>query len=596
MPSNYDNLTYSEPIRLYFGIDQRDIAAGGYEIVADYAVEWSGNYVSSDSLPVKVRNTANGTELDADDYTVKYLDASDENEKALWPGKATIRVEGNGRYKGTLTKDFSIYADLRKEYVTVKSNKKTVDFGADLPAQFYTGNAFKPEDLVLELSLTTTIDGEDVQKVIEYPAYYGVDINEAGNQKYEVTIYGKSPFYQKERKLKFTANTDLTDATAVPLNSIEIGEGDDKQYTYQYTGSAIKPEFSVNTKSGARVNCTSVVATYYKVGGPGTAVSPRDIGDYYAELSVTLAGKTQKVTSKKFTIVKRNLGYNDDGRLRFSYTPQPIYEKKACEPPVMVYFNGTKLDEVNYTVEYENNTFPTKEAKIKIKAKESSEYFAGDVTKTFEIRLDPVSDGDLKAKVIAGESAVNLTWSMHWNRVDGYLIEQIDKKDISGKSLEPDKEPMYFREAEVPEYVKNGSLQIGGLQGGCTYTYRVRPFLGNNDDITLGDGATVTTGKIEAVTPAIEVKAEAKGSVSMDWSNLNMKDYGVNVVEVWRYVEGRKDETNGCVGVFPVGVEKYNYNNLTSGRTYIYYVVGYYYSNGVATPAVTSNEYKVKIQ
>ncbi len=239
------------------------------------------------------------------DYTVTY-----ENNTEI--GTATVTVEGKGKYKGILTKDFNI---VRAKITSVTLSKSNAA---------YNGKAWEPAVTVKRNDILLTAD-------TDYTVTYKNNVN-AGTAT--VTVKGKG---------NYTGTISKT-FTIKPIKILKVTLS---STSLPYTGKARTPVPTVNTKIAGQLvtltrNTDYTVAYENNVGiGKGT-VTVTAKGNYTGTITRTFTITPAEIL--KVTLSSTSLPYTGK-----AHTPVPTVTAKIAGR--MVKLNG----DTDYTVAYESN-------------------------------------------------------------------------------------------------------------------------------------------------------------------------------------------------------------------------------------------------
>lgn len=252
LTSNNYNIIYKNGL---LKVNSREIDS----VTIEYEeITYAGKY-----LTPEIKCLVNKNELVlGKDFVVKY-------ENNLNSGKAVVYISGQGNFKGTITKTFTI----NKAKLKIKVTNMTIDYGDDYPEFSYITEGFQNEDNILSLSGTLLFN-------TTYKNNSKIGI-------YDVYVYG----VQSDNYLISFEKGLLT------VNSKEIIEEniilDNTSFTY--TGREINPIVKVN------VNKTLGLNTDYKI----------EIQDNLfagtGKVIVTGIGNYSGIVTKQFTIAPKDL-------------------------------------------------------------------------------------------------------------------------------------------------------------------------------------------------------------------------------------------------------------------------------------------------
>ncbi|MCQ2528011.1 MAG: DUF4214 domain-containing protein [Saccharofermentans sp.] len=294
-------------------------------------------YTGSQISPA-VSVTFNGKTLTkGTDYTVAYTNNTNV-------GTATVTITGSGNFTGTKTANFKIKGNF---------SKATVDTISD---QTYTGSAIEPE-------VKVTFNGSSLTKGTDYTVAYSNN-TAVGTATVKVTGIG---LYSGDISKTFKIKGDLKNATI---------SGISKQ---NWTGSAIKPAFTVTFGGKILTEGTDYTAEYINNTNVGTAtITVTGKGDYYTGYIQTTFKIEKNVTVTELT----------SSNTTISSISSPTYNGSAQQPSFTVTVNGKQLTKnTDYKVEYKNN-INAGTATITITGNGN---YKGTVTKTFTINAASIS-------------------------------------------------------------------------------------------------------------------------------------------------------------------------------------------------------------
>ncbi|MBR0529996.1 MAG: leucine-rich repeat protein [Ruminococcus sp.] len=289
---------YSGTISKTFTITPKDISSCTMTLSA-YAFDYTGSAIKPDVI-VKNGSTTlvNGT-----DYTISYSGNTSV-------GTAKVTVSGKGKYKGTLTSEFTIGLKNLGS-CTMKLSGTMFD---------YTGSAIKPEVIVKNGSTVLT-NGTDYTLTYENNVEIGIAT---------VTATGKGT-YGGTLTARFRIGT-------IALENCDMTLSAD---AFEYTGSPLKPTVTITSESKTLVNGTDFTLAYSNNTDVGTAtVTVTGIGKYSGTVTLDYYIATKSISGMKMKLST----YSAD------YTGLPI------EPEVTIKSGSKTLVEgTDYTLGYINN-------------------------------------------------------------------------------------------------------------------------------------------------------------------------------------------------------------------------------------------------
>jgi hypothetical protein len=501
----------------------------------------------TDNIPYKgtfarpsVRVTDGSRELvqgETNDYTIEYIN----NHR---PGKATVKVTGCNNYMGEKSIDFDIVGKLEDtEFYYFDTDSQTYVEG--IADQFGIEEAVPEGEPRIYIALP--VNGTNITKI--EPLTYGTD--------YEVESIGIGHIQYKGTGKYWTGVT--RDATYNirfnPATDVEIRGLDPNGY--KYTGNAIKPEISLSIsaaklddveyyrnygESGERlltaeedfidVGTITVIATYHLRTGPDN--------DRY-----TTAPASYNIISRRMS----------DCKVVFTRTNR--YTGTQIKPPVTVFIldddgKAIKLDSSNYSVAYGENIFGYLSVTLTGTGNniQGTSIEVGDIVIGAPVNLKAKSDG----------ATVTATWVHDIYSAGeqiricklGSTIPVTSPKTLTGKN-----QKYVFSEGldNVTNYVVqirsyqviNGSTEYSSDWGKAP-SYIVATGISNND---------------------VTVDSYTTGTATVTWD----PEGDAVIYEIYRandaISEGEK------IAVYPASTGAFTNSQLTSGRTYYYYIVGY---------------------
>lgn len=344
--------------KLIFAIKKKSLGAeetpsAGIEIdpIADQS--YTGGALTP---PVVVKHNGNvlrgalsGSEVTGEKYDYIYTYQNNVEE-----GKATVRIDGQGNYTGTVSTSFAIIRhDASKLEVTIKNPNRT-----------YTGSPIEPETIV-------TYDGNTLVKDTDYAVSYSNNIN-AGKEA-AVTVVGISTAYVGMSKtVKFAILKDIAH------DDIKVEFVADKVYT------------------GAPIELTADDIVIKD--GEKTLVFGQDY-------ELTDYEENTKLGTASFTIQGLNI-YKQTRPASFNITPVTmkdmeikvascIYNGEEQKPAVTVSRGSDVYDPSTYNVIYRNNVNAGVETAIAVVTGTGS--LSGSVEIPFTIEPKPLSEVSINA-------------------------------------------------------------------------------------------------------------------------------------------------------------------------------------------------------
>lgn len=473
---------YTGTVPCEFQIVAADISKA--VITADDA-EYTGSEVTTTLSKVTFSNTdlVEGVDYEISGY---------ENNVEIG-NSARVMIKGLGNFQGTCVGTFAIK--------TSKISMNDVEFST-ISSMKYTGAQLKPD-------VTLTYDGKTLVEGTDYSVAYGENIV-PGTNNGKVTFTGMGDYAGTVYKSFNILAKSFSDADV----KLTVNKS-----SYEYTGENIKPDITI-TYNGMTlvegVNYTfpfsyketgtwtviAMSASVYYSGSKSfqiTIVAPsgdmgkltyEDIPDQYynggevkPELTIKNGSYVLKegtdftVTDRKnndkigtSTITIEGMGsYSGTKVLEFNILPKPLedcdvkdisdsqYTGEALEPAVTIKNGSVELEQdVDYTVEYSNNTDVTDDAKVVIKA--ANDNYTGEIVKYFKIT--PVS-------IISSSSGMGITQADQSQMYTGMAIEPVINvtRYVNGEIIKLERDKDY-----TVEYANNIEVTGSGEKASITVT------------------------------------------------------------------------------------------------------------------------------
>ena len=237
---------------------------------------YTGNSISA--LPVITYNGATLTK--GTDYTLTY-------SNNVNVGTGTVTIKGQGNFKGTTSKTFSISARAMTDTSV-----------ANVSSQTYTGNVISP-------LLTITYNNKTLKKDTDYTLSYSNNIN-AGTAT--ITITGKGNFTGTTSKTFSISARAMSDTSVVNVGS------------QTYTGNSILPLPTITYNNKTLKKDTDYTLSYSDNINAGTAT-----------ITITGKGNFTGMTSTTFIITQKSAE-----KLNISEIANQIYTGKEIKPNIVV--------------------------------------------------------------------------------------------------------------------------------------------------------------------------------------------------------------------------------------------------------------------
>ena len=237
---------------------------------------YTGNSISA--LPVITYNGATLTK--GTDYTLTY-------SNNVNVGTGTVTIKGQGNFKGTTSKTFSISARAMSDTSV-----------ANVSSQTYTGNVISPLP-------TITYNNKTLKKDTDYTLSYSNNTN-AGTAT--ITITGKGNFTGTTSKTFSISARAMTDTSVANVSS------------QTYTGNVISPLPTITYNNKTLKKDTDDTLSYSNNINAGTAT-----------ITITGKGNFTGMTSTTFIITQKSAE-----KLNISEIANQIYTGKEIKPNVVI--------------------------------------------------------------------------------------------------------------------------------------------------------------------------------------------------------------------------------------------------------------------
>ena len=366
-------------------------------IIDDMLEEIAPQTFNGTSVEPQVRVVFAGTVLEeGTDYEVAY----ENNDKiSTSNAKAKAIIIGKGDYSGTVEKEFTI-------------TKKAIDADMILiPDGVFDGTSHK--------SLEVVYNGVVLTEGTDYTVGYSKNPVNAG--KYTVTVKGKGN-YSGSAKKNFTVDKmELTDGT-VSLDYTSVN----------YSGKENKPAVTV------RVGEYKVPASNYTV----KYKDNKTVGT--ASVTITGKGNCQGSVTKQFTIEPKRIGSEEPNNITV-IVKGGTYTGNEVKPAVTVKDGKTVLKlNKDYILTYSNNTNATTESSKASVTVVGTGNYSGTVEKQYEIAVQKVAAGKIKAAAMYGKDNVSVC-----------------TVTVNGKEIAPSDYVLIIKKAGTEETVNDTDLQPG---------------------------------------------------------------------------------------------------------------------------------------
>ncbi|NBH14541.1 hypothetical protein D3Z36_10230 [Lachnospiraceae bacterium] len=470
-----------ESVHKTFHIEPLDMEKAKTDITGiDASATYTGDPITFKSLGVKVngRSLTIGT-----DYTVDYA-----NNVEVGTNTASITITGNGDYKGTFVRSFSITE------CSLKDRMISID---PITPQQYTGNPIEPE-------ITIRHNARILNEGIDYDVDYGKNNVNVGTV--EVTITGKGN-YKDTDTIRFSiVRRNITEAGGIllvrdPDMNYDYHDMQADDIFYKYENKKIEPELTViyrNTDAGMDVELTKDVD--YKI----SFVRNTEISSAASRAQVIINadqanGNYTGTKTFDFTIKGDLSDYGNEG----AYTEISIPDQTYTSNPIIpanadVKFNKRALTSNDYTVTCSNNTdVGTALAEF------TGQGFYFNTARGVQFEIVPLnlSDADLEANgyIISGVET-NYTYS-------GFPI--IPELSIvhNGNQLEQD---VHYRVDDKPEGedVDNINVSTEGKSGKLVIHASTQNYTGSREIKYTIDPYNIKTGEEQGYNNGSKIEIE----------------------------------------------------------------------------------------
>ena len=216
-----------------------------------------------------------------------------------------------------------------------------------------------------------------------------------------------------------------------------------------------------------------------------------------------------------------------------------IYTGKTLKPTVKVKLSGKALSSKYYTLKYTNNKNIGK-GTVTVTGKNG---YSGSVKKTFKI---------VPNKVTGLKTAVNSdTVKVSWKAVKGATNYQVYMYE----------DGEWVRKAATKEL----SAKVTGLEGGTTYTFKVRAYKKVSGEYYIGSFSSKIKATTKLAAPKTIKTTASDSSIKVSWSKVN----GADGYQVWLH------DGSDWTDAKNTSKTSYTFSSLKSGVTYTFRVRAY---------------------
>ncbi|SFO06159.1 hypothetical protein SAMN04487831_10732 [Pseudobutyrivibrio sp. UC1225] len=522
------------------------------------------------------------------DYTVQY-------KNNLYPGEASVVITGINNYalkENVVTKTFTIYGDLSDTVAYYLDTHDTDDESddtfvrSDKPVQQYTGTYitygepeiylfFDPDRRGVSKELALKHENTATEKAA-YSATGHRPINNTDEYSLGgyVTYTGLAPYWTGEKEIQYSVEFNADD--------VKIGNLED---SYTYTGFNIIPDFKISV-STATVTKTEIS----KNDEPYTEFKENDLSNFEAlekdyfktpgKFKVRLSYQIGDSSDKKgqaegeYEIVPVNI---NSANVKVLYSSKQRYTGKRVKPSVIAYIASTNLrtnqsqmydltKDKDYTIDYNesNQNGNIENVGLMYIKGITSNYVTGTRPEVFDIVL-----GSITGLGVIENTGTTVT--IKWNReiYSSGTELMLQKMNSSGTYIDCYSSP-------VKTTGTTNTYKFTGLASSTNYRVQARAYVNGNQNKGVISTLKVPTG---VATTDITVTSNASQSATIKWDN-----YG-DATLYYIYRAETATDTGSIVAIVPTNItsQQFTNTNLTSGKTYYYYVVGYYLNNAELT-------------
>ena len=441
-----------------------------------------------------------------------------------------------GTINGIGTSSKPAYFDMNYTYLKPTNNQASsnkIDLSSssvsEISSKTYTGSAIEP-------NFTVTLNNKILKENEDYTVTYSNNIS-IGTAKILIKGIGN---YVGEKTITFKIVAPTT--SKINLSSASVSEISSKIYT----GSAIKPSFTVTLNNKTLKENEDYTVTYSNNISVGTAkILIKGIGNYVGEKTITF--KIVAPTTSKINLSSASV----------SEISSKSYTGSAIKPSVTVKVNGKTLSlNKDYKVTYSNN-ISVGTAKILIKGTGN---YTGEKTITFKIIPKKIAKVSLSKKTT---NSLTLSWNK-LNDVTGYKIYKYDPKSKNYEYL------------KTIKGASTTSFTDSKLTDATVYMYKVRGYKtvdGNAYNGFISNSFAEST-KVKTVSN-LSLKTRNATSLELSWDKVKNAD-GYRIYRLDTNTNTYKLVTT----INNNATTSYKHSNLVSATNYYYKVKAFKYLNG----------------
>ena len=566
----------SSVFTIYYIITPSDMSVDSFKVQfvdpSNDVCEYTGDAVKP---AVVVSNNSETKLVEKIDYNVYYSDSeiTDGNYEAatapVLPGLGYVYVVGLGSYSGTVSRTYSIKADLSKivesetgdwtygAIVSYKDDAKTLIDQAGIKTQFLTGKEIKPENIGLILFKkggTIANNGYFTVSPSDYSWVYGSNDAIAYSQSGWVQAVGDSTYIAGAHTTSFDIELD-TSLIDIYIDGVKYESG--KEYPYQFTGAEIRPKFTTNYSN---IVVDDSRTEYSRA--DGTAITDSDFfvkrGEIAARLYLKVENTDAKIDDKyfdvKYTITGRKLA---DCTLVMASSQR--YTGKQIKPAFTIFIQNSTgqyplTEGTDYSVAYGTNIAKT--GSITLTALPTSDVVVGEKTGTFKINLGTV--GGLTAT--ASGDSITAKWVNDIYSDGAVVIVEKVTTASDGTAVYTEVKNQKFNYSTTTH-------TFTGLESNTNYRVKAYAYENDNNITSTPSFRAVSTG---IGGTEFEISNAVAGRLTLTWPTEGE-------VKIYRIFRGTEADKTSCrmIASYPASTGAFTNSSLTSGQTYYYYLKGY---------------------
>ena len=566
----------SNVFTIYYIITPSDMTSDAFKVQfaagSNDIYEYTGSLVKPE---IVVSNTSDVKLKEGQDYDVYYSDKeiTDGNYASanapVAPGLGYVYVVGKNSYVGTVSRTYSVKANLSKivenasgnwEYgaiVTYKDDAKTMIDQAGIKTQFLTGKEIKPANIGLILFKTGgTIANKGYFTV--NPTDYSWEYGSNDEVKYTSTGWvqavGNSTYITSSHTTTYKIELD-TSLIDVYIDGVKYE--DNKEYPYQFTGADIIPKFTTNYSN---IVVDDTKTQYSRT--DGTNNKDAEFFVKQGEISARLYFKIDSTGAEidnyykdvKYTITGRKLA---DCTLVMASSQR--YTGKQIKPAFTIFIQNSTgqyplTEGTDYSVAYGTNIAKT--GSITLTALPTSDVVVGEKTGTFKINLGTV--GGLTAT--ASGDSITAKWVNDIYSDGAVVIVEKVTTASDGTAVYTEVKNQKFNYSTTTH-------TFTGLESNTNYRVKAYAYENDNNITSTPSFRAVSTG---IGGTEFEISNAVAGRLTLTWPTEGE-------VKIYRIFRGTEADKSSCrmIASYPASTGAFTNSSLTSGQTYYYYLKGY---------------------